>query len=121
MELLYTPRIIRAMEVEKGVPFTKLLEEFSLPMLAYFVQKGMVLNTEDDAYDVIGKYFTEEKGDIVALYLKIVEGLQNAGFLPREMPLAELKAQMTEQMKNLVKNQAPKPQATPEPLQEEVK
>lgn len=84
MELKFTPRTVNEIEVKSGnQPFYSLLDNLRMQNLGLFVQKGMNLKTIEDAYDEMGKYFIDEKGDLVHLMELIVESLQNSGFLDR--------------------------------------
>jgi hypothetical protein len=99
MELNFTPRHINEIEVEnKHRPFYEILGDVSLKNLALFVRKGMGLKTDEEAYDAIGKYFTEEGGDILSLNMLIARRLQDCGFLPRKLNLDEMEKNLNDQI-----------------------
>lgn len=92
MELNYTPRSIAEIEDIKKKPITDVIGDFSMSNIALFVQKGMRVS-EEKAFGEIEKYF-EAGGDMVALYLTILEALQKKGFLPKALNIKELRAKM---------------------------
>jgi len=96
MDLKYTPRVINEIEVESGKPVQDVLADFSQKTLALFIKKGMGID-EDKAFDVMEKYLAEGK-DTITLYLVIMEALQKAGFLPRQLDLKKIKKDMSEEI-----------------------
>jgi len=84
MDLKFTPENINEIEVQnKHRPFYTLLDTPTMSNLSLFVKKGMGLETDAQALGAIGRYFSEEQGDIFKLLKLIATSLQNAGFLDR--------------------------------------
>lgn len=100
MELKYTPKIINEIEVEASKPLQEILSSFSMKNIVLFVKKGLSIDQEK-AYDEIDAYLKEGK-DTVQLYMEIVEKLQDAGFLPRQVNVEKMKDKMNEEMKKAI-------------------
>lgn len=95
MELKFTPRTVKEIEDRARRPITELMSVVSVSNVALFVEKGAGLSNENQALDAIEKHFTQEGGDLVTLFVTIMEKLQEAGFLPRGIDLAPVKAQIS--------------------------
>jgi hypothetical protein len=91
--LKFTPRIINEIEVEARKPVQDVLADFSLRTMVLFVKKGLALD-EDKAFEAIETFLAGGK-DTVELYTLIMEKLQEAGFLPRQLNLGKVKADMS--------------------------
>lgn len=100
MELKYTPRIINEIETEAKKPVQDVLADFSVKTLVLFVKKGLNVD-ESVAFDEMEKYLAEG-GDTVTLYTDIMESLQKAGFLPRELNLKRVKEDMSKALKQSI-------------------
>lgn len=92
MELTYTPRTINEIEVESKRPVQDALANFSMQTIVLFVKKGMGCD-EAKAYEAIDEYL-KEGNDTVSLYTLIMERLQDAGFLPRQLDMKKIKEDM---------------------------
>ena len=97
MELKYTPKGISEIEEITGKPIQDVLADFSMKTIGLFVQKGLGIE-EDLAYEEIGKYLADGK-DTFVLYTDIMEKLQDAGFLPRQLDLKKVKKDMNQVLK----------------------
>jgi hypothetical protein len=97
MELKFTPRTINELEVETKRPITDLIGEYSMKNIVLLVKKGLKSN-EDEAFTAIEKYL-DGGGDMVELYLKILETLQSDGFLPKALDIQTLREQMEQKLK----------------------
>jgi len=97
MELKYTPRTIKEIEDITKKPLQDVLSDFSMSTIVIFVQKGMAID-EDKAYEKIDEYLKGGK-DIFILYTEIMEKLQDAGFLPRQLDLKKVKKSMAQEAK----------------------
>lgn len=93
MELKYTPRTINEIEVESKKPVQDVLADFSLRTMVLFVKKGLGIS-EEEAFVEMEKYLSEGN-DTVQLYTLIMEKLQEAGFLPRQLNLKKVKSDMS--------------------------
>jgi hypothetical protein len=98
-DLRFTPRAIKEAEDKlKGKPITSIMSEASMTNLSVLVEKGYA-DTEDGAFRRIERYF-DEGGDLMHLYLLIMEKLRDAHFLPRDLDLTEAKAALASQTQN---------------------
>jgi hypothetical protein len=104
MELKFTPRRIKELEDRIKMPFTTLFNNFSIADLAQLVACGMNIDT-DKALDELEKHF-DEGGDMVNLFLTIMETLQTNGFLPKALSVEDLRAKMNnpEMMRQMLQN-----------------
>ena len=93
MELKFTPRLINEIELEAKKPVQDVLADFSLRTMVLFVKKGLGVE-EDKAFEAIEKFLVDGK-DTVELYTLIMEELQKAGFLPRQLNLKKVKSDMS--------------------------
>ena len=100
MELKYTPKGISEIEEITGKPIQDVLADFSMKTIGLFVQKGLGVE-EDLAYEEIGKYLADGK-DTFVLYTDIMEKLQDAGFLPRQLNLKKIKKDMGQALEKKV-------------------
>ena len=91
-DLNFIPKSIAELEDIKKRPITDIIGEFSMSNVALFVQKGLNCS-EEKAYKRIEEYF-DAGGDMVSLYLIILEKLQKKGFLPKALNIKELRAKM---------------------------
>jgi hypothetical protein len=108
MNLKFSPRSINEIENEQKKPFQDVLAEFSLRTIVLFVKKGMGIGTDEDAaYAAITEYLSDKKNDTLSLYVLIMEGLQNDGFLPRSLKLESVKKDLREAMEKVADVQAP--------------
>jgi hypothetical protein len=96
MELKYTPRTIASIEDVTKRPITEIVGEFSMRNIVLLVSKGLDKN-EDETYTLLEEYF--QTGDMVALYVEIIEALKNGGFLPRTLNLDSLKETLNKEIK----------------------
>lgn len=91
-ELLYTTGTIRTIENEAKKPFTEVLADYSINNIIFLVQKGMGAGTsEEDAIKEIDKYLVNKEGQLEDLYLSILEKLEDAGFLPSQVKVEQMK------------------------------
>lgn len=96
LNLKFTAQSVDEIEQARQLPLQNCMSDNSIKMLALFLQKGLV--NEDGrvgvskavALDTIDKYL--EESDTDNLLLDITEALVNAGFLSRELKIAELRA-----------------------------
>lgn len=93
MELKYTPRTIFEIEMDGKKPMTEMLAEFSMKNLLTFVKRGLGVSQED-AEVQMEKYLSDGH-DTTELYLLIMERLQGAGFLPKQIDLKKTRQEMT--------------------------
>ncbi len=96
MELKFKPRTIASIEDATGKPITEIVGEFSMRNIVLLVSKGLEKN-EDETYTLLEEYF--QTGDMVALYVEIIEALKNDGFLPRTLNLDSLKETLNKEIK----------------------
>jgi len=92
MDLKYTPKTIMEIENETGVPLTDYVSKFSMNTIIMFVKKGLDVSKEK-AFTEIEEYFADN-GDMISLYLTIMEALQRDGFLPKALNIEEVRAKM---------------------------
>lgn len=92
MELKYTPKVINEIEMETKKPIQEVISDFSMQTIVLLVKKGLGAD-EEKAYEAIEKELTEGK-DTFVLYVEIMEKLQGAGFLPRQLDLGKMKNSM---------------------------
>lgn len=92
MELTYTTGTIRSIENEAKKPFTDVLANYSINNIIFLVQKGMGAGVkEEDAIREIDNYLSKKEGQLEDLYLSILERLEDAGFLPSQVNIEEMK------------------------------
>lgn len=96
MELKFKPRTIASIEDVTGRPITEIVGEFSMRNIVLLVSKGLDKN-EDETYNLLEEYF--QTGDMVSLYLEIIEALKSNGFLPRTLNLDSLKETLKKEIK----------------------
>ena len=91
-ELIYTARTIRELENETRKPFTTILADYSMDTVILLVKKGLGQGkTDEDAINVIDAFLKEKEGRLEDIYIKILESLEDAGFLPSLMKVEEIK------------------------------
>lgn len=100
MELKYTPRAIFEIEMDGKKPMQEMLAEFSMKTLLIFVKRGLG-GTQEEAEKEMEKYLLEGH-DTTELYLLIMEKLQDAGFLPRQIDLKKTREQMTKSIEQSI-------------------
>ena len=80
-----------------------IISEFSATNVTVLLKEGMNLKTDDEAFDVMEKYFEEEsdgrKNDMMTLFVDELEALQKGGFLPSAVPVGEMKAALKDPAK----------------------
>lgn len=108
MNLKFSPRSINEIEVEQKKPFQDVLSEFSMKTILLFVKKGLGIGADEEkAYAAITEYLSDKKNDTLSLYVLIMEGLQNDGFLPRSLNLETVKKDLRKAMEQVADVQAP--------------
>lgn len=96
MELRFTPKAIAEIEDLSNKPITEVVGEFSMKNIVLLVSKGLGKSVEE-TYTVLEEYFTT--GDMVGLYVEIIEALQKNGFLPRSLNMDSLKETLSKEIK----------------------
>lgn len=91
MELRFTPRTVKEIEDRSKKPITDVVGDFSVTNLALLIEKGGKFDNENQALDAMEKHF-EEGNDMMGLFLDIMDKLQSAGFLPKALDLAKIRA-----------------------------
>jgi len=87
MELRYTAQRINEIEVaNKNKHFSTALGDLRMKTLALWVQKGMGLDTVEQAFDEMDKYFADGN-DIGDLSKLIMKALQAAGQIDKSVDL----------------------------------
>jgi len=99
MELKYTPRAVFEIEMDGKRPMQDMLAEFSMKTILIFVKRGLGVN-QDEAEKEIEKYLSEGH-DTTELYLYIMEKLQGAGFLPKQIDLKKTREEMNKGMQSI--------------------
>ena len=111
LNVKYNALKIDEIEQTKKLPIEECLQDTSINNIALFIQKGYVNDngtigtSRSVAMDIIDKYLQEnEKTDLV---FDIMEALVEAGFLTKELNVAELRGKVTEkstQIKDKIDN-----------------
>lgn len=97
-ELKYTAGTIRELENETKKPFTNILADYSMATVILLVKKGLGHSTtDDDAVKAIDEYLSNKEGLLEDLYLNILESLEDAGFLPSQMKVEDIKKALKNQ------------------------
>jgi len=91
-EINFTAKAIAELEEIKKRPITDIVGEISMSNTALFVQKGLNCS-EEEAFKAIELYL-EKGGDLISLYLTILEKLQKKGFLPKALNIKQLRAKV---------------------------
>lgn len=99
MDLKYTARIIRDIEIEKKRPITDVIGVYSMENIVYLVQKGLGCD-EETAFAKIEE-FLALGNDTTEIYLQVMESLQRDGFLPKALQINDLRAKMQEKVASL--------------------
>lgn len=99
MDLKYTARTIRDIEVEKKRPITDVIGVYSMENIVYLVQKGLACD-EETAFTKIEE-FLALGNDTTEIYLRVMESLQRDGFLPKALQINDLRAKMQEKVASL--------------------
>lgn len=101
MVLTYTPKAVMQVELEAKKPLTEVIADYSFTNLVVLVSAGLGVD-KDTALAELDKYFSEG-GEMQNLYLDVLEGLQNKGFLPRSLDIATVRGKMNETLEQATK------------------
>lgn len=101
MVLDFTPKAIMKLEMLTGKPITQIIADYSMTNLVSLVSAGLSVD-ENKALEELDAYF-KNGGEMHLLYVDILQGLQDKGFLPKGLDLKAVKAQMTETLSTQAK------------------
>lgn len=93
MTFNFTAEAVDAIETELDRPITDIIGNYSVRNLIRLVMAGKGIS-KAEALKAIDTEFSEG-GEMVALYLSILEALQVKGFLPKALDIDKLRAKMT--------------------------
>lgn len=94
MNLVFKARIVSEIENERRQSFVHVISDFSMKTILLFVRKGLNVD-ESKAIDEVDNYLASG-GDLMKLYLEIIEVLENNGFLAKSLEIGKNFKEMLE-------------------------
>lgn len=94
MNLVFKARIVSEIENERRQSFVHVISDFSMKTILLFVRKGLNVD-ESRAIDEVDNYLASG-GDLMKLYLEVIEVLENNGFLSKSLEIGKNFKEMLE-------------------------
>lgn len=93
--LSFTPRHIAEIENEKRLSIQEIVSDLSMNNMALFVKKAMKFRDNYQALDMIEDWMKNGE-TFETIWAEINISLYDSGFLPKDLPIEEVKAKLQE-------------------------
>lgn len=102
LNVKFKPKYVRAFEKEHNCSVMDKLD-ISVDNLVGLIQCGNANCSEEIAENILEQYLEQEENDVMTCLTDIIGALTKYGFLPKQLPLAQVTKQKIEkQMKKMI-------------------